>query len=192
MTNGGPVASDPINSFALVAYLHGPLADFIDSLREELVPGCLSIAHVTVLPPRPLAADPSEAAGWISERLRNFSAFPIEAVGLRVFPVSDVIYAEVGEGCNKLLELHRVLNTGVLEFSEPFEYHPHLTLAQGLQPEQLPELLAAAERRWREYRLSHSGEYLVEKLTFVQNTVGNRWLDLADWNLDPLPAVYSR
>jgi 2'-5' RNA ligase len=192
MTNGGPDASSRINSFALVAYIHGPLAGFIDSLREELVPGCLSIAHVTVLPPRPLAADPANAFDFISARLRNYSAFPIEAVGLRVFPVTDVIYAEIGEGSAELLQLHRMLNCGVLEFSEPFEYHPHLTLAQGLQPGQLPALLEAAERRWREYRQSHSGRFLVEKLTFVQNTAENRWIDLESWDLDPRPAVYSR
>jgi 2'-5' RNA ligase len=190
--DSGPDAAHRINSFALVAYLRGPLAHFTDSLREELVPGCASNAHVTVLPPRALVSGAAEAVDLITDRLKSFSAFHIEAISIQVFPITDVIFAEVGEGSDELMDMHRELNTGALEFDEPFEFHPQLTLAQGLRPEQVPELLELADRRWHDYKRRYSSRFLVENLTFVQSTVGNRWIDLCGWDLDPRPAVYSR
>jgi 2'-5' RNA ligase len=107
-----------------------------------------------------------------------------------VFPITHVIYADIGEGTAELEQMHRVLNRDGLFFEEPFEYHPHLTLAQGLMPEDVPDLIQLAERRWDEW--SHGRTFTVNMLTFVQNTVENKWLDLADWTL-PRPAeVYSR
>ena len=51
-----------INSYALISYLPEPLAGYLDSLRCELVPRCQARTHVTVLPPRPLAAGLPDAA----------------------------------------------------------------------------------------------------------------------------------
>jgi 2'-5' RNA ligase len=188
--NCGPDGSDPINSFAVVTYIRGPLADFLNGLRSELVLGCDSHAHVTILPPRPLNTDVASATEFISAHVGQFRAFPIQVTRIRVFPITHVIYADIGEGTAELEQMHRVLNRDGLFFEEPFEYHPHLTLAQGLMPEDVPDLIQLAERRWDEW--SHGRTFTVNMLTFVQNTVENKWLDLADWTL-PRPAeVYSR
>jgi 2'-5' RNA ligase len=187
-----PDPSDRINSFAVVAYLRGPLAEFIDSLRAELVSGCVSHAHVTILPPRPLNAEVEAAAGLITRRVADFAAFPVEAIGIRVFPVTQVIYADIGAGAQELRNLHRMLNVDELHFDEPFEYHPHLTLAQGLEPEGVDGLYELAGRRWTEFERRHSREFAVGTLTFVQNTGGNRWIDLAEWELRSPAGVYSR
>jgi 2'-5' RNA ligase len=72
--------------------------------------------------------------------------------------------------------MHQALNRGPLEFAEPFEYHPHVTLAQQLLPEQVEASAALARRKWREF--PHSRSFMVDRLTFVQNTVENRWADL--------------
>jgi hypothetical protein len=40
------------------------------------------------------------------------------------------------------------------------------------------EVFEWAQRKWQDEAPSHS--FLVDTLTFVQNTVGNRWLDLSD------------
>ena len=188
----GPDPTDRINSFAVVAYLRGPLAEFIDSLRSELVAGCESRAHVTILPPRPVNSEADDAADLITRRVTDFAAFQIEATRIRIFPITQVIYADIGGGTHELHDLHRLLNVDSLFFEEPFEYHPHLTLAQGLQAEEVQELYETADRRWHEFQRRHSSRFTVDTLTFVQNTVGNRWIDLAEWDLRSPAGVYSR
>ena len=170
------------NCFALISYIPEPLAGFLDSLRCELVPRCQARSHVTVLPPRPLATGLPETA-WrdLSESLNGFPPFRVDLASIDVFPGTNVIYLSIGGGYRELETMHAALNRGPLEFAEPFEYHPHVTLAQQLLPEEVESKAALARRRWREFPYSHS--FTVDRLTFVQNTVANEWADLAGRNL---------
>jgi 2'-5' RNA ligase len=165
-----------VNSFALVSYLPDPLAGFLDRLRSDLVQECHARAHVTVLPPRPLAAPPGEAWLEVKERLLDFQPFLVELGPLEIFPVTDVLYFSVLAGHAELKRLHHTLNTGRVAFEEPFVYHPHVTLAQELDRKQLADAVEVATRRWREF--AHSRSFTVDALTFVQNTLENRWTDL--------------
>lgn len=167
-----------INSFALISYLPEPLAGFLDSLRCELVPRCQARSHVTVLPPRPLATGVAENA-WseLNDYLEAFPPFRVELTSIDIFERTNVIYLAVGAGYRELESMHEALNRGPLAFEEPYKYHPHVTLAQQLAPEQVEAAAALAKRRWREFAHSHS--FIVDRLTFVQNTVENRWADLA-------------
>lgn len=166
-----------INSFALVAYIKDPLANFLDDLRRRLVPECRPHAHVTILPPRPLSGTIALALKSIREYARDRSSFQLEATGLAVFPETNVIYIELGLGRDVLMEMHRDLNRGPLEFQEPFPYHPHITLAQELTAEAAVGALATASRLWKEYRDTRIIE--VKDLTFVQNSLRGCWSDLA-------------
>jgi 2'-5' RNA ligase len=167
-----------INSFALISYLPEPLAGYLDSLRCELVPRCQARTHVTVLPPRPLAVGlPENAWRDLNDCLEDFPPFRVELSSIEVFPGTNVIYLSVGAGYRELDRMHAVLNQGPLQFAEPYKYHPHVTLAQELSPEQVESAAASARRRWREFSSSRS--FMVDRLTFVQNTVENRWADLA-------------
>jgi 2'-5' RNA ligase len=170
-----------INSFALVTYIPDPLARFLDDLRRELVPSCYLHAHVTVLPPRPLRVSP--AVGWdaICSAARNFKPFDLELGEIEIFPVSDVIFIGVRAGGENLRAMHDALNREGLEYAEPFPYHPHVTVAQNLQPDQLDEFYDVAQRRWKEYAGPRS--FRVERVTFVQNTRRDIWLDLAECGL---------
>ena len=56
--------------------------------------------------------------------------FDVELTEIGIFPVTNVVYVEVGEGAAELERMHRAMNTGPLGFKEPFPYHPHVTLAQ--------------------------------------------------------------
>jgi hypothetical protein len=87
--------------------------------------------------------------------------------------------------------MHDVLNTGPFFFEEPFSYHPHVTLAQGITPEELPALYATTLRRWNEAAPVNTS-FLIDTLTFVQNTVENRWIDLAECALRGEAAVSIR
>ena len=176
--NGCNGVGNAVNSFALISYLPEPLAGFLNSLRCELVPRCQARTHVTVLPPRPLVAGLPETA-WndLSDALDRFPPFRVELTSIEVFEGTNVIYLSVGAGYRELETMHAELNRGPLAFAEPFEYHPHVTLAQELLPQDVDAALARARGRWREFPSSHS--FIVDRLTFVQNTQENRWADLA-------------
>jgi len=176
-----------VNCFSLVTYLPDPLRKFLDDLRRELVPGCLPAAHLTILPPRPLSGTAAEALETIRARISDFSPFEIETGEVLVFPISDVIYLSIKKGGKELLPMYKSLNVGPLRYQEPFPYHPHITLAQGLTREQSVELAAVARRRWSEY--AYSRVFPVESLAFVQNTTRNLWVDLAHFQLHPAPSI---
>ncbi len=169
-----------INSFALVSYLPSPLGEYLDRLRRDLVCDCRAKAHVTILPPRPLVCSAEEAWRELAVHLQDVPPFRVELGDVQVFPVTQVVYLPVITGCPELTRLHEMLNSGELAFEEPFEYHPHVTLAQdfelgesGCGVAQVTELACA---RWREF--PYRRDFMVDKLTFVQNTLGNLWTDL--------------
>ena len=176
-----PAAWDRINSFALVSYIPEPLAGFLDRLRQELVPDCFLRAHVTILPPRPICSPPGEAWDLVRWFAPQFAPFDVEMTDVDVFPVSDVIYVNVTAGSEQLYRIHVALNTGGLRFQEDFPYHPHVTLAQKLKPDQVEELTRVARARWAEY--SSPKSFRVDQMIFVQNTRGNQWIDLGECRL---------
>jgi 2'-5' RNA ligase len=176
-----PDRRDRINSFALVSYIPSALAGFLDRLRQELVPTCFLHAHVTILPPRSLRAPVEDVWKHIAALAPLFSPFDVELTEIQVFPVSDVIYIQIGQGADRLVEMHAVFNTDGLEQNEAFEFVPHITLAQQLETDELDELTIVARKRWSEYQ----GErrFRVDTITFVQNTTGNTWVDIGECRL---------
>lgn len=176
-----PIPVEGLNVFALVIYIPGPLGRFLDDLRRELVPHYNPHAHVSVLPPRPLSV-PWQAASDEARALLEASApFDIELTGLQVFPVTQVIYLEVGAGASDLRLLHGAMNAGSLASQEPFSYHPHITLAQEVPHEDVPARHDLARRLWTEYRGSRV--FRAERAVFVQNTMTDCWVDLAEYSL---------
>ncbi|MGH9614623.1 MAG: 2'-5' RNA ligase family protein [Bryobacteraceae bacterium] len=173
--------TDRPNSFALVSYIPEPLAGFLNRLRQELVPNCKLRAHITALPPRPLNAAPEAAWDQILSDLSGISPLEIELTSIQVFPVSDVIYLAVGAGSDELRAIHRKLNRGNVRFVEPFRYRPHVTLGQNLEAGRVDEFRELARERWADF--PHSRRFAIERLTFVQNTLENTWVDLHECDL---------
>jgi 2'-5' RNA ligase len=134
-----------------------------------------------VLPPRPLAVNWPAASEQVRIQAESWAPFDIELTTLRVFPVTDVLYLEVGAGGDELRQMHQAMNRDCLEFEEPFPYHPHITLAQEVAHEAVPGLIELTARRWREYRGPRT--FMAERAVFVQNTLDNRWIDLAEYFL---------
>ncbi len=170
-----------LNIYALVIYVPAPLGVFLDDLRRELVPNYKPRAHVSVLPPRPLTGEWAAAADGARAVLESWQPFQIELTAIGIFPNTNVIYLEVGQGASELRALNTAINTDGLYFEEPFEYHPHVTLAQEVTSEQVPRLADLARHRWAEYTGPRS--FRAERAAFVQNTSGNTWLDLAELGL---------
>jgi len=176
-----PSAWDRINSFALVSYIPEPLAGFLDRMRQELVPDCFLRAHVTILPPRPISSSPGAAWDLVRWFAPQFAPFDVDMTSVEVFPVSDVIYVNITGGSEQLTHMHTTLNADGLRYPDPFVYHPHVTLAQKLQPDQVDELMRVARARWAEY--AYSKTFRVDKAVFVQNTRRNEWIDLGECRL---------
>lgn len=170
-----------LKQFALVSYIPDPLGGFLDRLRLELVPSCSPHAHVTVLPPRPIATDPVFAARELSSFARSFEAFDVELGEVEVFPVSQVIYVGVRRGEKQLREMYHALNRGSVAYREQFPYHPHITLAQNFEIRDVERLVKIATQRWAEYCETRS--FHVQHLDFVKNIYGSHWTDLASIEL---------
>jgi 2'-5' RNA ligase len=178
-----------INSFALVSYLPGPLAGLLDEIRHDFAPESRAKAHVTILPPRPLLQIPGEAPDTavteameqLRVRLLEFPPFKVELGEIDVFEGTHVIYVSIQNGFAELERMHSALNTGRVDFQEPYPYHPHVTIVQELAPEDVHNAAQFARWRWSEFK--HSRGAWIDRLTFVQNTLGNYWTDLAMLNL---------
>ena len=170
-----------LNVYALVIYIPDPLGGFLDDLRRELVPSYNPHAHVSVLPPRSLAVDWQAASEQARSIIESRPPFDVELTRLDMFPVTEVLYLEVGAGASQLREMNHAMNAGALHFPEPFVYHPHITLAQEVRHEDVPALSEMAKRRWQEY--GGSRVFRAERAVFVQNTIDNLWIDLAEYSL---------
>ncbi|HWD00802.1 MAG TPA: 2'-5' RNA ligase family protein [Candidatus Sulfopaludibacter sp.] len=181
-----PPLGERLNVFALVIYIPGPLGCFLDDLRRELVPHYNPHAHVSVLPPRPLTVDWQTASAQARNLAGAWSPFEVELTCLQIFPVTDVIYIEIGAGASELRRMHAAMNLTDLGFNEPFPYHPHITVAQEIPRERVAEVRELAQRRWQEFDGPRS--FLAERAAFVQNTHGNCWIDLEEYSLGAIPA----
>lgn len=170
-----------LNLFALVIYVPDPLGEFLDRLRRELVPTDNPHAHVSVLPPRPLRVDWSVASNEVRSQTDSWTPFDVELAAIDTFPVTDVVYIELGAGASELRRMHTAMNRNLLDFVEPFEYHPHLTLAQEIAHEEVSQVRELAVRRWREYQGPR--RFRAERAVLVQNTLNHRWIDLVEYAL---------
>jgi hypothetical protein len=167
--------------FALVVYIPNPLGRFLDELRRDLVPHDNPRAHVSVLPPRSLTVEWQIASSQLRALSEMWRPFDIELTRIAVFPVTDVIYLELGdEGARELRQMHAVASHS-LAFDEPFTYHPHVTLAQEIVPERVTEMRERAERQWRDYRGPR--RFHAERAVFVQSAPEKCWVDLAEYPL---------
>ena len=173
------------NVFALVIYIPEPLGPFLDDLRRELVPGCNPHAHVSVLPPRVLSVDWHTASEEARVLAEGWMPFDVELTNVEIFPKTDVIYLEVGAGVAELRGMHEAMNTGAMEFREPYSYQPHITLAQEIDHKEVSRLHELAVRRWREWRGPRT--FRAERAVFVQNIRANIWVDLATYALGAVP-----
>jgi 2'-5' RNA ligase len=136
--------------FALVYYVPDPLRSVVHQIRQLIPSGQLPPAHVTVLPPRPLKAPASAICREIERRLAHTTAFEVTLTDIGYFTETDFIYIEIAEGAAKLREIHNTLNNGELLNYEPFEFHPHVTVAGPIPQELVQQTRDAASAAWQE------------------------------------------
>jgi len=172
-----PGEEQTLGQFALVAYIPEPLAQFLDDLRMQLTPDCKPHAHVTILPPRPVHDDLTGTVRQIAEDIRGAGSFRIELGEIEIFEASHVVYLGLASGASELRQLYGALNYGCLEYTEPFPYHPHITLAQNILPEQAEGMALTAKERWAKYAGPRS--FTVSVLSLVQHVAPSIWADVA-------------
>ncbi len=172
-----------VSQYAVVAYVHGPLGQFVNGLRSELTPGCPHRAHVTVLPPRLLQISEHQALNACYELLDGVPPFPLTLSKVSLFPETHVIKLELSNSdAKRLRELHDDLNRGPLHQAERFPYTPHITLCMNGVSGETNELFGRARQRWAEF--GGSATIWVDALTLVRQREDETWADLAEIELN--------
>jgi len=159
----------PWGSFALVTYLPDPLGVFLTQLRHLLPGETRPEAHITFLPPRPLALTPEMACREIGRILASCQPFEVELGNVEIFPKTGILYLSVKSGCEELLRLHDALNRGTFFSREHFEYIPHLTLGGPLAAEEVETSLQQAQLAWA--RAGLSPRFLVKEMVLLWQPV---------------------
>lgn len=171
--------------YALVAYVKSPLGEFVENLRRELHPGLPHLAaHLTLLPPRPLAGSEAAALQTLERICGQAEPFEVNLGEVGTFvPVTPTVYIRVEQASARMRELHDLLNTEALAFHEEWPYIPHLTIVKMSAEPEAREAFTTASSLWAQY--TGTRRILLERLTFVREDAQNCWSDLAPVQLGP-------
>lgn len=109
-------------------------------------------AHITLIPPIAVERDQREDVVRHLQRVASyFSAFRVSLRGTGSFlPTSPVAFLNVDAGREECAALADELRSGPLDFSLRFPYHPHVTLAQGLDV----DVLNRVQMEWAPFEAS--------------------------------------
>jgi 2'-5' RNA ligase len=172
--------------YAVVAYLEGELARFVEGLRKTLNPEDAARAHLTILPPRPLSGSPDEALASLQSAAAHKTAFEVLPAEVSTFEDTQVIKLSIGQGLSRLLELHAALNTGPFRWKEEHEYVPHITLGLDVAGSEFDQCVAIARRRW-EFAPKTAAK--IQTLTLVREERDESWSDVGAAELGLAPAM---
>lgn len=147
---------------------HGPELQFwratFGDPMADLIP-----AHVTLLPPTPVATRQLDEIG---EHLTDVAAatnrFCVRLAGTDTFrPVSPVVYVRVVDGVDGCDDLQRRVRTGPLTRELSFPYHPHVTVAH--------ELDGVALDRAQDTLSEYTAEFAVASIGLYEQDGGGKW-----------------
>jgi len=118
----------------------------------------------------------------LRDRAAKFTAFRVEATRVEVFEETGVVFLALGDGSRELERLHHLLNRDGAAFPEPYPFHPHITLAMGIERDRLDAAVARARQRWSDF--AGARDFVAKRFHFVQNTLVGLWMDLGEVELD--------
>ncbi len=97
--------------------------------------------HVTLLPPTPVAVDRMpEIERHLTQAAARARPFVMHLAGTGTFrPTSPVVFVQVARGVGDCEELECAIRRSPLERDLQFPYHPHVTVAHGLEDAALDE-----------------------------------------------------
>jgi 2'-5' RNA ligase len=165
--------------YALVGYVKGPAGEFVENLRRELHPDLPHLAaHLTLLPPRFLRDTETSALQLLERICGEAQPFEVALGDVETFtPATPTVYIRVGQGAERMCELHGQLNTQALECREEWPYTPHMTIAKMTAGQSVQNAFQIARERWARY--AGSRRILLERLSFVREDGQGCWVDLA-------------
>ena len=161
--------------YALIGFIPGALGEYLDALRQQLVPGCPFRSHVTILPPRLLQGAADDLSADLALTLQETAALDIGIGEIEIFPATNVVYLGIEAGGEALDRMHEQLAGGQFESEEPYRFQPHITLAQEFPAAQLEELVARAAFLWKEWKKER--RFVLDRLSLV------RGVDLSNWEI---------
>ena len=143
--------------------------------------------HVTLLPPTEVD---NGSLGGIEEHLRavaaRHSAFELHLRGAGTFrPITDVVFVMVSRGISECEQLQADIRGGPLVRELHFPYHPHVTVAHDVSPDQMD---AAYERLG-----TFDARFQVWGFTLFEHGADGRWRPQQDFpfagaEVGPVPA----
>jgi 2'-5' RNA ligase len=174
--------------YAVIAYVRSPVGIFVEELRRELHPAHTHAdAHLTILPPRPLRGSEAQALGLMNEVGQSTAPFDVTMGDVETFiPVTPTVFLRVARGAYRMRELRDKLNRDALQFSEPWPYMPHLTIAKMDTIPQAQKVIEVSRERWHAYEGPRAVQ--INSLMLVKGC-GDRWVDVANF---PLSAIAAR
>lgn len=94
----------------------------------------LVFPHVTLLPPTAVPADSLDSIeSHLAEAAGQVQPFAMHLSGTGTFrPVSPVVYIQIATGVSQCELLERAVRCGPLARDLDFPYHPHVTVAHGI------------------------------------------------------------
>ncbi len=102
--------------------------------QAEFVP-----THVTLLPPTDV--DPRtlpEIGDHLAKVAAETMPFRMRLGGTGTFlPISPVVFVQIAQGITQVVAIESKVRSGVLDRELHFPYHPHVTVAHGLDEERL-------------------------------------------------------
>jgi 2'-5' RNA ligase len=120
-----------------------PHATVLANWRREIGDPAADLVfpHVTLLPPTPVAADSmDEVEKHLAEAAAAHEPFLMHLAGTGTFrPLSRVVFIQVATGVSDCEVLERDIRRGPLGRELEFPYHPHVTVAQDIDDEQLDD-----------------------------------------------------
>jgi 2'-5' RNA ligase len=170
--------------YAVVSYIPGELAKFVEELRAQLMPAQSHLrAHLTLLPPRPLLGSVAEATRTLEKLCRSLKPIEVSFGEVRVFvPVTPTVYLSIDEGADDVCAMHEALNTAEFLCYEALPYIPHLTVAAMPADEEAAHAAEIVRQRWAKY--SGARHNCLHTLTFaVDSELTNSWYDIVSFPL---------
>jgi 2'-5' RNA ligase len=169
--------------YALIGFVPDALGDYLNRLRQQLVPGCPYKAHVTLLPPRLLGGSQSELSGILRHRLLSVKPCEIGLGEVQIFPATGVIYLGIESGSDNLRQIHDLLARSEFACEETYPFHPHVTLVQDIPLLQSDGLVEQARSLWKTWEGERS--FLLDRVSFVRGVDLSNWETVSEHDLNP-------
>ncbi len=164
--------------YALVAYIHHPVGEFVEDLRQELHPVTARMAaHLTILPPRELCGPEQAALEFLEDACSRIVPFDVGLGDVETFlPTTPTVFIQVTRAAYRMRELHDQLSAKALLCEEVWPYIPHLTILKTDLDQQALDAAVVAKERWAQFRGPRT--IRVDELMFVREKEGV-WQDVA-------------